>query len=135
MSAGTDAAGLESTGLLAGRLLLAAIFIHEGIAKLGNYAGAAVYSKTFGVPEMLLPLAIALELGCGLLVALGLYTRAAALLLSLFCLLTAALFHSKLGERNQLLHFEKNFAMAGGFLVLAMTGPGRLTLGRMLGQT
>ena len=118
-------------GLLVGRLLLAGIFLHEGVAKLGNYAGAVTYAKAFGVPEALLPLAIATELGCGLLIALGLYARAAAMVLAGFCVATALLFHTKFGDRNQLLHFEKNLGLAGGFLMLSMAGPGRLSIGRL----
>ena len=67
---------IEPAALVVGRLLLATIFLHEGIAKLSNYAGAVAYAKAFGVPAELLPVAIAAELGCGLLVALGLYARA-----------------------------------------------------------
>jgi putative oxidoreductase len=127
-------AALEPVGLLVGRLLLATIFLHEGAAKLGDFAAAAAYARAFGVPETLLPLAIAVELGCGLLIALGLYARAAALMLAGFCVATAVLFHTKFAERNQLLHFEKNLAIAGGFLVFAMTGPGRFTIARLLGR-
>ena len=60
----------NSVGLLVARFLLAAIFIHEGLAKLGGFAAAAAYTRAFGVPEQLLPLAIALEFGCGLLLVL-----------------------------------------------------------------
>jgi putative oxidoreductase len=123
----------ETAALLIARLLLATIFLHEGAAKLGNYAGSAAYAKAFGVPESLLPLAIAVEIGCGLLIALGLFTRVAAMLLAGFCLVTAIVFHSKIGEINQLLHFEKNLAMAGGFLALAVAGPGTLSLGELFG--
>jgi putative oxidoreductase len=125
---------LEPAGLLAGRLMLATIFLHEGVAKLGNYAGSAAYARSFGVPEKLLPLAIAIELGCGTLVALGLFTRIAAVVLAGFCLFTAAVFHTKFSEINQLLHFEKNVAMAGGLAVLAVCGPGPFSLGRLLGR-
>src|SRR5262245_30184429 len=90
---GSLVSNLEQVALLAGRLLLAAVFLHEGISKLGSYGAAGAYTRAFGVPEQLLPLAIAVELGCGLLIALGLYTRAAALLLAGFCVLTAAVFH------------------------------------------
>ena len=110
--------------------MLATIFLHEGIAKLGNYAGAVAYTKAFGLPGEMLPVAIAVELGGGLLIALGLYARVAALVLAGFCLVTAAVFHSKFGDRNQLLHFEKNLAMAGGLLVLAVCGAGRFALSR-----
>jgi putative oxidoreductase len=119
---------LEPAALLLGRVLLATIFIHEGMAKLGNYAGSAAYAKAFGVPEALLPFAIATELGCGALVALGLYVRPAAVMLAGFCAVTALIFHAKFSELNQLLHFEKNLAMAGGLLALAVAGPGLMAL-------
>jgi putative oxidoreductase len=125
---------LEPIGLLAGRLMLATIFLHEGVAKLGNYAGSAAYARSFGVPDTLLPLAIITELGCGLLIALGLFTRLAALALAGFCVFTAAVFHTKFTEINQLLHFEKNLAMAGGLLVLAVCGPGPFSIGKPFGR-
>jgi putative oxidoreductase len=121
---------LHDVALLAGRLLLATIFVHEGIAKIGNYAGSTAYARSFGVPDGLLPIAITVELGCGLLIALGVYARPAAFLLAGFCLVTAVLFHTKFAEVNQLLHFEKNLAMAGGLLILAVAGPGRYSLRR-----
>jgi hypothetical protein len=75
-----------------------------------------------------MPFAIALEIGCGVLILLGYYTRPAALLLAGFCLATAVLFHIKLGNRNELLHFEKDLAIAGGLLVLFAHGAGRWAL-------
>lgn len=123
---------LEPAGLLVGRLMLATIFLHEGVAKLGNYAASAAYTRSFGVAEKLLPLAIAVELGGGVLIALGLFTRVAAMILAGFCVFTAAVFHTKFSEINQLLHFEKNVAMAGGLVVLAVCGPGPLSTARLL---
>jgi len=119
---------------LAGRLLLAAIFLHEAFAKLTAYSAAVAYSEAFGVPGTLLPLAIAAEAGCGLLIVLGLYTRAAALILAGFCVATAVLFHAKLGNRNELLHFEKDLAIAGGFLVLFAHGAGAWALDAVRGR-
>jgi putative oxidoreductase len=113
---------------LAGRVLFAALFLHEAWSKLAAYSAALAYTQAFGVPGQLLPLAIALELGCGLLILCGYHTRAAALLLAAFCLATAVLFHSKFGDRNQLLHFEKDLAVAGGLLVLFAHGAGAWAL-------
>ena len=115
--------GLEAAAF-AGRLLLAAIFLHEAWSKLTAYLAAIAYMRAFGIPGELLPFAIAVELGCGLLIVCGYHTRAAALALAGFCLATAVLFHSKLGDRNQLLHFEKDVAIAGGLLVLFAHGAG-----------
>ena len=114
---------MEAAALI-GRLLLAAIFLHEAYAKLTAYSAAVTYAEAFGVPGALLPLAIAVELGGGVLIAIGYQTRAAALVLAGFCVATALLFHVKLGVRNELLHFEKDLAIAGGFLVLFAHGGG-----------
>ena len=118
-------ASLTDAGLLAGRLLLVFIFLHESLGLLGNYAGAAAYMQKSGVPSLLLPAVIALQLGGGLLVATGILTRSAALAFAVFCVLTAIMFHWQFADRNQVLHFQKDLAIAGGFLVLACSGPGR----------
>jgi len=115
---------LMEAATFAGRLLLAAIFLHEAWSKLTGYPAALAYMQAFGVPGQLLPFAIAVELGCGVLIVGGYHTRVAALLLAGFCLATAILFHSRLGDRNQLLHFEKDLAIAGGLLVLFAHGAG-----------
>ena len=115
---------IEPAAALLGRFLLAAIFLHEAFLKITGYAATVAYMQAFGVPSELLPLAIAFELGCGLLIAVGYQTRTAALLLAAFCVATAVLFHARLGDRNQLLHFEKDLAIAGGFLVLFARGAG-----------
>jgi putative oxidoreductase len=127
-------ANMEAAAALAGRLLLAALFLHEAWAKLTGYAGALAYMQAFGVPGQLLPFAIAAELACGLLILLGYQTRAAALLLAGFCVATAVLFHGKLSDRNQLLHFEKDLAIAGGFLVLFARGAGAWALDVIRGK-
>jgi len=125
---------LADAGLLAGRLLLVFIFLHEGFGLLGNYAAAAGYMQKSGVPSLLLPAVIALQLGGGLLIATGTMTRFAALLFAAFCILTAVLFHWQFADRNQLLHFQKDLAIAGGFIVLACCGPGNWSLGRYLAR-
>src|SRR5262245_3964854 len=119
---------LEAAGAWFGRVLLAAIFLHEAWAKLTAYDAAVTYMQAFGLPGWLLPFAIAVELGGGVLVIAGFYTRAAALVLALFCIATAVLFHTKFEVRNELLHFEKDLAIAGGFLVLAARGGGAWAL-------
>lgn len=126
---------LRDTGLLAGRCLLVFIFLHEGFGILGNYAAAAAYMQKSGVPSLLLPAVIALQLGGGLLVAAGIMTRLSALAFAAFCILTAVLFHWQFADHNQLLHFQKDLAIAGGFLVLACCGPGSWSLDRFLART
>src|SRR5204862_8175172 len=94
---------IHEAATFCGRLLLAAIFLHEAWSKLAGYSAALAYMQAFGVPGQLLPLAIGVELGCGLLILCGYHTRAAALILAGFCLATAVLFHGKFGDRHQLL--------------------------------
>jgi putative oxidoreductase len=122
----------EPGGLLLGRCLLAFLFLHEAWVKLNAYDGVVRYSEAHGVPGQLLPAAIALELGGGLLIVGGLATRIAAFLLAGFCVVTAALFHTDFAESGQLLHFEKDLAIAGGFLILGFRGAGPWSLDRVL---
>jgi putative oxidoreductase len=121
---------LAAAGLLAGRLLLVLIFVHDGWSLIGSYSGATAYMQKFGVPGVLLPAVIALELGGGLLIAAGVLTRAVAVAFAMFCVLTAVLFHWQFADGNQLLHFQKDLAIAGGFLVLAVSGPGNWSVDR-----
>ena len=132
MSAPRAIDAMTDAGLLAGRYLLVFIFLHEGVGLLGNYAAAAAYMQKSGVPSLMLPAVIALQLGGGLLIVAGVMTRLSALAFAAFCVLTAILFHWQFADRNQLLHFQKDLAIAGGFLVLACCGPGGWSLGRYL---
>jgi putative oxidoreductase len=110
--------------LLVGRLLLSWIFVHEGAFLAMNFAGAAAGMAKLGVPGPLLVAVIALQLLAGIAMAVGWNARYGAAALGLFCLATAALFHTNFAMRNELLHFEKDLAIAGGMLVLMLCGPG-----------
>jgi putative oxidoreductase len=126
MMVGRQSTGnLQAVGQLLGRLLLVVIFLHEGVTLIRNYTSAAAYMQGFGVPGMLLPAVIALQLGGGVLIAAGAMTRPVALALAGFCVLTAVIFHWNFAVHGELLHFEKDLAIAGGFLLLAACGPGR----------
>lgn len=117
-------AGLD----LVGRLLLATLFVTDVWTIIDNYGATADYLAQFGVPPLLLPLAAAAQLAGGLLVALGWRTRFAALALALFCISTALIFHSRSGDPGEAIHFWKDLAIAGGFLVLAAHGAGKFSL-------
>ena len=109
---------------LLARLFLAYIFIIEGWGKISNYAATGDYMETNGVSAKLLPLVILTELGGGILMAAGFMTRYAAVALAGFCLLTAILFHTDFDNFEQVINFNKNIAMAGGFLAIVAFGPG-----------
>jgi len=120
---------------LAGRILIAAIFIVAGWGKIGGYAGTAAYMESQGVPGALLPLVIATELGGGILIVLGLFTRYAALALAGFSIMAAVFFHANFMDPMQSILFMKNFAMAGGFLFLFARGAGPLSLDARLARS
>jgi putative oxidoreductase len=121
-------AKLQAPVAFLARFMLAFIFLAEGWSKLGNYGGAVQYMESHGVPGLLLPLVILTELGGGLLIVCGFQARLAALALSGFCILTALLFHADLTDLNELIHFNKDIAIAGGFLVLVAFGAGGWSL-------
>ncbi|MFJ5509395.1 DoxX family protein [Pectobacterium jejuense] len=126
---------LESTALLVARILMPILFIVAGYGKLGDaYAGTQQYMQAMGVPSFLLPLTILLELGGGLAVLFGLLTRTVALFTAGFTLLTALIFHSNFAEGMNQLMFMKNLTIAGGYLLLAITGPGAFSIDRLLGK-
>jgi len=119
---------LNNYTMLAGRILIATMFVISGFDKISGYEGTAGWMQSMGVPGMLLPLVIALEIGGGLAVIVGWQTRIAALALAGFCIATALIFHSNLADQMQYFLFMKNFALAGGFLFLVANGPGTIAL-------
>ncbi|SER13684.1 putative oxidoreductase [Solimonas aquatica] len=124
---------LAPLGSLVGRILLAAIFVGAGASKIGAYAGTQAYMASAGVPGALLPLVIALELGGGLAIVLGLAARPIAVLLAGFSVTASLLFHGGADQMQQIM-LMKNFAIAGGLLLLAAYGPGKLSLDARLAR-
>ncbi|MHA1189378.1 MAG: DoxX family protein [Alphaproteobacteria bacterium] len=121
---------IQPLSALVGRILLASMFIMAGFQKIGVYGGTQQYMEAFGVPGSLLPLVILTEIGAGLLIAAGLFTRLAALALAGFAILAALTFHRDFADQVQMLFFVKNLAIAGGLLLLVAFGPGALSLDR-----
>jgi putative oxidoreductase len=119
---------MQNLAVLLGRIGLSAIFILSGVQKITGYAATAGMLAAHGLPPGLLPLVIFAELGGGLAVLFGFMTRWAALGLCAFTLLAAFFFHNNFADQMQLINFEKNIAIAGGFLVLAAFGPGAAAL-------
>lgn len=120
----------SSAVVLVGRILLSIIFILAGFAKFGGLGGTAGYFGSMGLPmPMVTAVVVALvELVGGLAILVGLFTRPASYLLAAFCLATAFVAHFDFSDQMQMINFQKNLAMAGGFLVLAAFGPGALSV-------
>lgn len=110
--------------LLTGRLLLAWIFVHEGVFLVVNFGAASATMAKAGIPAFALILTIVLQLSAGIAIAVGWQTRLGAAALGLFCLATAVLLHTNFAIRNELLHFEKDLAISGGMWVLMLCGGG-----------
>ncbi|HET6436104.1 MAG TPA: DoxX family protein [Xanthomonadaceae bacterium] len=119
---------------LLGRIGLSLIFIISGWGKIAGYAATQGYMEAMGVPGALLPLVIALELGGGLAILAGAFTRWIALAIAAFSLLSAAIFHADFGDAAQAISFWKNVAMAGGFLMLAAHGAGAYSVDALLAR-
>ena len=120
--------GLKDIVLLVGRLLLALIFVHEGYTLITHFAGGAAYMAKQGISVPVFVLVIALQLGAGLALVVGLLARLGALGLGLFCLGTAFMFHTNFADQNELLHFEKDLGIAGGMFTLMTVGAGAISL-------
>ncbi|MGH8469852.1 MAG: DoxX family protein [Gammaproteobacteria bacterium] len=129
---------VQPLGLLVGRVLLALIFIGSGFSKITGFAGTAATMAAKGMPmvEVLLIIAILIELGGGLLLAAGYKARGAALAIFLFLIPATLIFHGFWAVdpeqvKMQLIQFQKNLAIMGGMLYVVFNGPGRMSLDRV----
>lgn len=127
----------EQFGPLAGRLLLAQIFILSGFRKLTGWEGTLGYMASKGLPatEVLLALTILVELGGGLLLLLGYKARWAATAIFLFLIPVTLIFHNfwDLADQErftQLIQFQKNLTIMGGMLYVMVYGSGAYSLSR-----
>ena len=120
---------------VAGRVLLALMFVYSGVSKLTNLDGTAGYIAAGGLPMAdALAVAVALfELIAGLALAIGFHARWAALALGVFTLLASVLFHKFWAvppeqQTIQQLMFLKNMAVAGGMFIIAALGAGPVSV-------
>jgi putative oxidoreductase len=123
-----------------GRLLIAGIFVRAGINKLGSIAAtsATMAGHAIPYPDILVWGAIAVEIGGGLLLILGLFTRWAALALFFYTLALALIFHAYWtatggAVRTESASFYGHLAMMGGMLYVAAFGAGRYSLDALFG--
>ena len=117
------------------RLMLAMVFIVSGIQKIGAYEQTTAYMESQGIPGLLLPLVLLVEIGGGLMVAIGWHARIAAALLGAFSLLAGIIFQLMPGLEAQgelfygyMAHFWKDVAIAGGMAMIVANGPGLFSM-------
>jgi putative oxidoreductase len=114
----------------AGRLMIGLPFAMSGLSKLASYGATTGMISAVGLPfpPLAFAVAVAVELGGGLLLIAGYRTRFVALAMALFALATAVSFHNNFADQNQMIHFLKNVMMAGGLLQIVAFGAGALSI-------
>jgi putative oxidoreductase len=127
---------LDGMALL-GRILLATLFIWSGWGKLIGFSDTAGFigSQGLPMPQVLAAIAVAVELGGGILLLIGLKARWVALALVVFLIVITPIFHNywdapAAQARLQEINFMKNIAIMGGMFMVAAFGPGRFSIDR-----
>jgi putative oxidoreductase len=123
----------DATTLL-GRLLLSILFIVSGWSKLMAAAATQAYFAKDGLPmpEVAYAVAVLIELGVGLALLFGLFTRASAIVLAAWCIITALVAHANLADNTMRIQFMKNVGMAGGLLYVFAFGGGGYSLDALI---
>ena len=114
----------------AGRMLIGLPFAMSGFGKLAAYGPTTQMIGAVGLPfpALAFAVAVAVELGGGLLLIAGFHARVVALALALFSLAAAVFFHANFADQNQMIHFLKNVMIAGGLLQIAAFGAGAFSI-------
>ncbi|WP_164931745.1 DoxX family protein [Dyella sp. M7H15-1] len=129
----------KDEALLLARIFLMSLFLIFGWDKFIHFAATEAYMEAVGLPLPTLAAAIALimEFVVGIAILLGFYTRPLALLLAIYTLVTAMLGHrywlvddNPSARIDVMINFYKNFSIAGGLLLLCLSGPGRYSIDR-----
>jgi putative oxidoreductase len=127
---------VESGVIFLARVALAVLFLWGAAMKGLGYASFVGYLQAQGVPFVTFaaPLVIAIELLGGIFLVVGFRIRAVGLILAIYTVATAILGHDFWNvtdaalQRDMVVHFWKNIAIAGGFLLLTVTGAGRISI-------
>lgn len=123
--------------LLVARILLVVLYVLFGWQKMVGFSGTIGYMTSVGVPlpAVAALVAVVVELVFGVLLLIGIYTRPLALLLAVYTLVTGFIGHpywtlSGMDQYMAMINFYKNVSITGGFLLLALNGPGRYSIDR-----
>ena len=106
-----------------GRILLSTLFLVEGVRKFFFQEETIMYMEDYGVPEILFFPSLSLEIVFPILLIVGYKTRFSASIMALFTLTVALIFHTNFENQMELIIFLKDFAIAGGFLIIAANEP------------
>jgi len=117
---------------LLARIFLSALFLIEGVGKIFSKEQVVMYMEDYSVPGILFVPAVVLEIILPLLLIVGYKTKLAALVMSLFTLTVAIIFHTDFNNEMQLVFFLKDLAIAGGFLVVFVYGSNKFSLDHFL---
>jgi putative oxidoreductase len=127
---------VDSGIILIARLALSVLFLWSGVMKLLGYSAFVGYLQAKGVPfvQIAAPLATAVEVIGGILLVVGFLVRPLGLLMAVYTIATAILGHDFWNVANaalqhdMVIHFWKNVGIAGGFLLLFVTGAGGVSI-------
>jgi len=117
---------------LVGRIFISALFLIEGVGKLFTQEQVITYMEDYGVPGILFIPAVVVEILFPLLLIVGYKTRLAALVMTLFTLTVAIIFHTDFSDGMQLIFFLKDLAIAGGFMIIIAYGSNKFSLDHFL---
>ena len=117
---------------LIGRVFLSALFLIEGVGKLFTQEQVIMYMEDYSVPSILFIPSVVVEILFPLLLIVGYKTRLSAIVLASFTILLAVIFHTDFSNPMQLTAFLKNFAIAGGFLIIFVYGPDKYSIDYMI---
>jgi putative oxidoreductase len=132
--------GINDEVILAARLLLATLFLIFGWRKLTDFSGTVSQMVQLGVPMPVVAAGVAtfMELPVAFAVAVGAFTRPAALLMFFYTLGTALIGHrywtiTGADYVDSMDSFYKNLSIMGGFLLLYIAGPGKYSIDVLCG--
>jgi len=115
-----------------GRIFLSSLFLIEGVRKFFFQEETIMYMEEYGVPEILFFPSLILEILFPILLIIGYKTRISALIMALFTLTVAIIFHTDFQNQMELIIFLKDIAIAGGFLIIAANEPKICSIDYML---
>ena len=115
-----------------GRILLSSLFLIEGVRKFFFQEETIMYMEEYGVPEILFFPSLILEILFPILLIIGYKTRISALIMALFTLSVAIIFHTDFQNQMELIMFLKDIAIAGGFLIITANEPKICSIDYML---